>query len=128
MIVDTSAVLSILFNEPDARRHASAIMTAHPCRMSVANVLEAAIVLEGRAGSTAAHELDALLESAEIELVPVTVELLEAARRAWRRFGKGNHPAALNFGDCFAYALARTTGEPLLFKGDDFSQTDVGRV
>ena len=128
MIVDTSAVLSILFNEPDARRNASAIMTAHPCRMSVANVLEAAIVLEGRAGNTAAHELDALLESAEIELVPVTVEHLEAARRAWRRFGKGNHPAALNFGDCFAYALARTTGEPLLFKGDDFSRTDVGRV
>ena len=128
MIVDSSAVLAILFNEPDARRHAAAIMTAHPCRMSVANVLEASIVLESRGGDRAAHELDALLESAEIELVPVTVEHLEAARRGWRRFGKGNHAAALNFGDCFAYALASTTGEPLLFKGDDFARTDIDSV
>ena len=125
MIVDSSAVLAILFGEADARRHASAIMAAYPCRMSVANVLEASIALERRGGATAAHDLDALLERAEIELVPVTVEHLEGARRAWRRFGKGNHPAALNFGDCFAYALARTTGEPLLFKGGDFSQTDI---
>ncbi len=125
MIVDSSAVLAILFGEADARRHASAIMAAYPCRMSVANVLEASIALERRGGATAAHDLDALLERAEIELVPITVEHLEGARRAWRRFGKGNHPAALNFGDCFAYALARTTGEPLLFKGGDFSQTDI---
>ncbi|MCY4585447.1 MAG: type II toxin-antitoxin system VapC family toxin [Bryobacterales bacterium] len=108
-----------------ARRHASAIMAASPCRMSVANVLEASIVVECRGGATAAHELDTLLESAQIELEPVTVEHLEAARRAWRRFGKGNHPAALNFGDCFAYALAKATGEPLLFKGEDFAQTDI---
>ena len=125
MIVDSSALLAILFSEPDARRHAGAIMAASPCRMSVANVLEASIVVECRGGDTAAHELDTLLESAEIELVPVTVEHLEAARRAWRRFGKGNHPAALNFGDCFAYALAKATGEPLLFKGEDFAQTDI---
>ena len=125
MIVDSSAVLAILFGEPDARRHAAAIMSAHPCRMSVANVLEASIALERRGGDTAAHDLDTLLERAEIELVPVTVEHLEAARRAWRRYGKGNHPAALNFGDCFAYALAKTTGEPLLFKGKDFPQTDI---
>lgn len=128
MIVDSSAVLAILFGEPDARRHAAAIMGAHPCRMSVANVLEASIVVERRAGEAAGHDLDALLERAGIELVPVTVEHLDAARRAWRRFGKGNHPAALNFGDCFAYALARTTGEPLLFKGGDFSQTDIDRA
>ena len=125
MIVDSSAVLAILFSEPDARRHAGAIMAASPCRMSVANVLEASIVVERRGGDTAAYELDTLLESAEIELVPVTVAHLEAARRAWRRFGKGNHPAALNFGDCFAYALAKVTGEPLLFKGEDFAQTDI---
>ena len=93
--------------------------------MSVANVLEASIVVERRGDDTAAHELDTLLQSAEIELVPVTVAHLEAARYAWRRFGKGNHPAALNFGDCFAYALARATGEPLLFKGGDFAQTDI---
>ena len=125
MIVDSSAVLAILFGEPDARRHAAAIMTAYPCRMSVANVLEASIALERRGGEAAAEDLDTLLERAEIELVPVTVEHLEAARRAWRRFGKGNHPAALNFGDCFAYALAEVSGEPLLFKGDDFTLTDI---
>ena len=125
MIVDTSAVLAILFDEPDARRHAAAIMGAHPCRMSVANVLEASMVVEHRGGEAAGFDLDTLLERAGIELVPVTVEHLEAARRAWRRYGKGNHPAALNFGDCFAYALARTTGEPLLFKGRDFPQTDI---
>ena len=71
------------------------------------------------------NELDVFLESAAIELAPVTVEHAEAARRAWRRFGKGNHPAALNYGDCFAYALAHVAGAPLLFKGEDFSQTDV---
>ena len=125
MIVDSSAVLAILFDEPDARRHAATIMGAHPCRMSVANVLEASIALEQRGGEPAAQDLDTLLQRAEIELVPVTVEHLEEARRAWRRFGKGNHPAALNFGDCFAYALARTTGEPLLFKGNDFARTDI---
>ncbi len=125
MIVDSSAVLAILFREPDARRHASLIMAAHPCRMSVANALEASIVAERRGGESAARDLDLLLERAEIELTPVTVEHLEVARLAWRRFGKGNHPAALNFGDCFAYALARTSDEPLLFKGDDFARTDI---
>ncbi len=125
MIVDSSAVLAILFREPDARRHATLIMAAHPCRMSVANVLEASIVAERRGGESAARDLDLLLERAEIELIAVTEEHLEAARLAWRRFGKGNHPAALNFGDCFAYALARTSGEPLLFKGEDFVQTDI---
>ena len=125
MIVDSSALLAILFSEPDARRHATAIMAASPCRMSVANVLEASIAVERRSGAMAGHELDMLLEHAEVELVPVSVEHLEAARGAWRRFGKGNHPAALNFGDCFAYALAKATGEPLLFKGDDFARTDI---
>ena len=87
--------------------------------------LEASIALEPRGGVTAAHALDTLLERAEVEFVPVTVEHLEAARRAWRRFDKDNHPAALNFGDCFAYALAKTSGEPLLFKGKDFARTDI---
>ncbi len=93
--------------------------------MSVANVLEAAIVLEGRGGTAAGYELDTFLKDAAIEPVPVTLEHMEAARRAWRRFGKGNHPAALNYGDCFAYALANVAGEPLLFKGEDFARTDV---
>jgi ribonuclease VapC len=93
--------------------------------MSLANFLETAIVLESRNGTAAGQQLDALLEDAQIELVPVTPEQAHAARRAWRRFGKGNHPAALNFGDCFAYALAEITGEPLLFKGRDFALTDI---
>ena len=125
MIVDTSAVLAVLYREPDAERYESAIVTTAGCRMSVASVLEASIVLEGRGGAAAGHELDAFLTAAAIELMPVTVEHLAAARQAWRRFGKGHHPAALNYGDCFAYALAKVTGEPLLFKGEDFARTDV---
>ena len=93
--------------------------------MSAANLLETSIVVESRGGSAAGYELDVFLERAGIELVPVTPRQVEAARLAWRRFGRGNHPARLNFGDCFAYALAEATGEPLLFKGKDFAQTDI---
>ena len=125
MIVDTSAVLAILFHEPDAERFALAITTASSRRMSIATLVEAAIVLESRSGAAAGYELDALLEEAEIELEPVTAHQAQAARRAWRRFGKGNHPAGLNFGDCFAYALAEATREPLLFQGHDFELTDI---
>ena len=125
MIVDSSALLAILYREPDAARFEQVIATTANCRMSVANALEASMVVEGRGGIEAGDELDAFLQSSGIELAPVTEEHLVAARRAWRRFGKGNHAAALNFGDCFAYALAEATGEPLLFKGDDFSRTDI---
>ena len=93
--------------------------------MSVASFIEATIVIESRSGVAAGQELDAYLEEAAIELVPVTVEQARTARRAWRRFGRGNHAAALNFGDCFSYALAEVTGEPLLFKGEDFALTDI---
>ncbi len=124
MIIDTSAILAVLFHEADAAHFARMIAEASPCRLSVANLLEASIVVGGRGRATDA-ELDLLIEAAEVELMPVTHEQIEAARRAWRRFGKGNHEAALNFGDCFAYALADTTGEALLFKGDDFARTDV---
>ena len=124
MILDTSAILAILFKESDAPYFARRIAAAVPCRMSVANLLEAAIVIGGR-GESAESDLDRFVDAAEIELMPVTTEQVARAREAWRRFGKGNHPAALNFGDCFAYALARTTGEPLLLKGEDFSRTDV---
>ena len=93
--------------------------------MSAANFLEAAIVIESRGGPAAGAELDRFLETAGIALVDVSSEQVQAARRAWRRFGKGNHPAGLNFGDCFAYALAKSSGEPLLFKGEDFAQTDI---
>ena len=93
--------------------------------MSAANYVEAAIVLESRLGFVAGPELDRLIEVAEIQLVSVTAEQALAAREAWRRFGKGNHPAGLNYGDCFAYALAAIAGEPLLYKGMDFALTDV---
>ena len=125
MIVDSSAILAVLYREQDAERYERVIASAAHPRMSVANLLETSIVLEGRGGEAAGHELDLFLRDAEIELAPVTVEHLEAARRAWRRFGKGNHPASLNFGDCFAYALADLMDEPLLFKGEDFAQTDI---
>ncbi|MXY34034.1 MAG: type II toxin-antitoxin system VapC family toxin [Boseongicola sp. SB0676_bin_33] len=125
MIIDSSALLAILNREPDAARYEEAILTAATCGMSVANVLETSIVVESRGGVQAGHELTAFLEVAEIRPAPVTAEHLEAARLAWRRFGKGRHPAALNFGDCFAYALARVTSEPLLYKGNDFALTDI---
>ena len=125
MIIDTSAILAILLAESDAARYEQAISKAWPRRMSAVALLEATMVIEGRGGPVAGDDLDRLLQAAEIELVPVTLEHAEAARRAWRRFGKGNHPAALNFGDCFTYALALTTGEPLLFKSDDFVHTDI---
>ena len=128
MIVDSSAVLAVLYREPDAEHYETALAAAPNCRMSVANVLEASIIVEARGGAAAGHELDAFLDKAGIVLAPVTVEHVEAARHAWRRFGKGNHLAALNFGDCFAYALAKTAGEPLLFKGEDFARTDIESV
>ena len=124
MIVDTSAILAVLFREDEAPEFENLIATS-PCRMSVANVLESAMVVEGRGGRAAGRALDAFLASAAIEAAPITADQLEIARDAWRRYGKGNHPAALNFGDCFAYALASASGEPLLFKGNDFAQTDV---
>ena len=128
MILDTSALLAVLFDEPDADRYERAIASATTCRMSVANYLEATMVVESRMGVDGGRQLDDLMETAGIELEPVTVEQARAARRAWRRFGKGNHPAGLNFGDCFAYALAEITRESLLYKGDDFALTDVETI
>ena len=125
MIIDSSAILAILFEEPDAERFEAAIADAWPRRMSAVALLEATMVVEGRGGAAAGNDLDAFLERARVELVPFTPEHVNVARQAWRRFGKGNHPAALNFGDCFAYALAAVTSEPLLFKGDDFALTDI---
>ena len=124
MIVDTSALLAVLFQEEDAPRFETLIATS-PCRMSVANVLEAAMVVEGRGGRPAGDALDAFLACADITAMPISTDQLDIAREAWRRYGKGNHPAALNFGDCFTYALTSTENEPLLFKGGDFAQTDI---
>ena len=125
MIIDSSAILAILLREPDAGHFEEAIADNWPRRMTAVALLEATMVVEGRGGTEAGEELDALLRSTRVEFVPVTQEQVQVARQAWRRFGKGNHPAALNFGDCFAYALAEVTGEPLLFKGDDFALTDI---
>ena len=125
MIVDSSALVAVLFREADAERYEEAIARATNCRISVVNLLEVFIVVESRGGTAAGQECDAFLDKAGIDPAPVRPEHAQEARRAWRRFGKGNHPAALDFADCFAYALARTTGEPLLFKGEDFARTDI---
>ena len=125
MVIDTSALLAILQDEPERRAFGEAIEGAGSCSMSVANLLETSLVIESRFGAEGTRDLDQLIEKARIELVPVDIEQLGIARRAFSRFGKGRHPAALNFGDCFAYALARALGEPLLYKGDDFARTDI---
>ena len=125
MIIDTSAIVAIFLSESDAEHFKEKVASAWPRSMSVASLLETTMVVERRVGSSGSFDLDDLLQTYEIELVSVTAEQTETARVAWRRFGKGNHSAALNFGDCFSYALAKTTGEPLLFKGNDFAQTDI---
>jgi ribonuclease VapC len=121
MIVDTSALIAILRDEPEARAFAIAIADADRRRLSAANYLEAAIVIDGSRDPIASRRFDDLLREAGISIEPVTEEQAKIAREAYRDFGRGSgHAARLNFGDCFAYALAMTTGEPLLFKGDDF--------
>lgn len=126
MIIDTSALLAILRDEPEALSCAEAIAGATIRRISAANFLEAAIVTDASCDPIASRRLDDLLKVADIAIEPVTEEQARLGREAYRDFGKASgHPAQLNFGDCFAYALAKATGEPLLFKGDDFAQTDV---
>jgi ribonuclease VapC len=125
LVIDTSALVALLGMESDAARLARAI-EADPVRLlSAAALVESSIVLESRLGELAVRELDLLLARAAVTVESVTVEQAQLAREAWRRFGKGRHPAGLNYGDCFSYALSRATGEPLLFKGRDFAQTDV---
>lgn len=125
MIIDTSALLAILQNEPERRKFIEEIEDAESRLMSVANFVEVSIVIECRYGAEGLRDLDQFLDLAEIELVSVDSEQAYAARRAYGRFGKGHHPAGLNYGDCFAYALAVIRDEPLLFKGDDFPKTDI---
>ncbi len=128
MTLDTSAVLAVLQDESERPAFVSLIEQAPRRLISAVSVLEAAMVLEGRRGDDAGSDLDLFLHRASIETVPFDQEQLAVARTAFRRFGKGRHPAGLNFGDCAAYALAQSSGEPLLFKGTDFSATDVGRA
>lgn len=128
MVLDTSALLALLLDEPEADAFRVAVEDDLTRLVSAATLLEAALVIEARKGEAGGRELDLLMQKAEIQVVPVDGEHVAEARRAYRRFGKGRHAAGLNYGDVFAYALARTTGEPLLFKGDDFARTDVRRV
>jgi ribonuclease VapC len=125
MVIDTSALIAFLLREPDASRLMIVFDTMALGRLSAASLLEAGMVMQGRLGDEGESRLDRLLQRLGVEIVPVSREHAEIARAAFRRFGKGRHPAALNFGDCFSYALARALGEPLLFVGDDFSQTDI---
>jgi ribonuclease VapC len=125
MVVDSSALLAILRKEPEAARFTRAILRDSVRLISAANLLEAGIVIDNQAGPSAGRRLDAFVERARIGIEPVTEQQVRIARQAYIDFGRGNHPAGLNFGDCFAYALAKATGEPLLFKGDDFEQTDI---
>lgn len=128
MTIDTSAILAILFDEPERAALVDMIESHAERVMSAVSVLEAAMVLEGHGGDDRGTDLDLFLKRASIKIVPFDQEQLTLARRAFRRFGKGRHRAGLNFGDCAAYALAQWSGEPLLFKGDDFAATDVMRV
>ncbi len=128
MTIDTSALIAILQNEPQRRALTDAILVAPLRRMSAATLVEAGIVMQGRFKDDGAHRLDMLLLDLSIEVVPLTSTHAAFAREAFRRYGKGQHPAGLNFGDCFSYALARALDEPLLFVGSDFSQTDITAV
>jgi ribonuclease VapC len=125
MIVDTSAVLAVLFAEDDAAAYSRAISEAELRRMSAANFVEAAIVVEAQTRSGGSRQFDAFIRRAGVVIEPVTEEQAHVARQAYSDFGKGRHRAGLNFGDCFAYALAKVTGEPLLYKGEDFKRTDI---
>jgi ribonuclease VapC len=126
MIVDTSALVAILRDEPEARKFAIALANAQKRRISAANFLEAATVIDGSRDPVASRLFDDLLHESSIQIETVTEEQVRIAREAYRDFGRGSgHAAALNFGDCFAYALARTSGEPLLFKGRDFAHTGI---
>ncbi|MBK7974087.1 MAG: type II toxin-antitoxin system VapC family toxin [Deltaproteobacteria bacterium] len=128
MVLDTSALIALLLGEREAPTFRAALEADVVRLVSAANLLESAMVIETRLGEQGGRELDLLIQVAELEVVPVDSAQVAAARQAFRRFGKGRHPPGLNFGDCFAYALAVTTGEPLLFKGSDFAATDVLRV
>ena len=125
MIIDTSALVSILDQELEAERLAHAIATASERMLSAANLVETGIVMQVRRGDEAVRDLDLLLAKLKIEIIAVSAKQANLARKAFQRFGRGRHPARLNFGDCFAYALAKDSGAPLLFKGEDFPQTDI---
>jgi ribonuclease VapC len=128
LVIYTSALIAILQKEPEAETFIRAIVRDSRRLISVVTTLEAEMVAYGRAGEDGVALLELILQKLKCESAPCSLDQLAAARRAFRRFGKGRHPAGLNLGDCFPYALARVSGEPLLFKGEDFSLTDIARV
>lgn len=128
MVIDSSALLAIIFDEPDAVNYEKALEANETRLLSAASLLETAIAVEWRLRDSGSRELDLLLDRVPIQIVDVTIEQIRVARQAFRLFGKGRHAAGLNFGDCFSYALSKVSGEPLLFKGDDFAQSDVDSV
>lgn len=128
MIVDTSALVAILYGEDEAASFAEVIQHADLCRLSVANYLELTMVIEKQLGPEGTRHAENFVRRAGIQIEPITVEQGLIARQAFFDFGKGRHKAQLNFGDCFAYALAKAVDEPLLFKGNDFKHTDVGQA
>ncbi len=125
MVIDTSALIAIFLGEPERKPFLNLLLQAEQRQLSAGTALETGIVLEARRGEAAGREFDLFVVRAKIEIIPIDAEQIEIARSAWRKYGKGRHAAGLNFGDCFAYALARFTGEKLLAKGDDFRLTDV---
>ncbi|HYZ83228.1 MAG TPA: type II toxin-antitoxin system VapC family toxin [Bryobacteraceae bacterium] len=128
MVVDTSALMAILLREPEEADFLRALERAEFRRMSVGTLLEAHVVSVGKRGSEGLITLEHFFQEARLEFVPITLEQADVARSAFSRFGRGRHRAGLNFGDCFSYALAKVTGEPLLCKGDDFVHTDLPLV
>ncbi|TVQ29937.1 MAG: type II toxin-antitoxin system VapC family toxin [Geminicoccaceae bacterium] len=128
MVLDTSVLVAIACGEPETGDFLDALATNEPRLLSAANFVEAGIVLEARFGAAGGDWLRDFVAETGVDVIPVTVEQARAAVGAFRQYGKGRHPAALNFGDCFAYALAQTAGEALLFKRDDFARTDVRAV
>ena len=125
MVIDTSALAAIFFREPERDKFLYAIASSPARLISASTILETGVVIEARQGDAAGREFDLFVVRASLQIVPVDTEQIEVARSAWRKFGKGRHPAGLNFGDCFTYALAKSTGERILAKGTDFRMTDV---
>jgi ribonuclease VapC len=125
MVIDTSALVAIFLDEPERKLYLKHILDAEPRLLSAANALETGIVLEARRGEAAGREFDLFVVRAKLEVVSVDGEQADIARSAWRKYGKGRHAAGLNFGDCFAYALAKFSGQKLLAKGGDFRFTDI---
>lgn len=127
MVLDTSAVVAILTSEPGSDRLADRVAAARSVSMSAATLVEAGIVMQARYGDAGVLQLDLFVDRTNTRIHAVTRTQADIAREAFRRFGKGRHPAALNFGDCFSYALAAELAEPLLFVGEDFVRTDLAR-